>query len=151
MDLFMNLSRPRLRALLHHFAKINDARQAWKVMDPLREVLFLVVCGKIPSDDDYDDIVDWGNAYLALLCGFAEFHFGIPCADWLRSINRIDPTCSWTEHQRAADDLVGVQLRARPRPPIQSPPSRLRRPWTPAGLRVPGTSRCRSSSVHPPQ
>jgi hypothetical protein len=46
MDLFMNLSRPRLRALLHHLAKINDARQAWKVMDPLREVLFLVVLAR---------------------------------------------------------------------------------------------------------
>jgi hypothetical protein len=48
MNLFMNLSRLRcalrLRALLDPFAKIKDARQAWKVMYPLREVLFLV-CG----------------------------------------------------------------------------------------------------------
>jgi hypothetical protein len=34
-------ARPRLRALLDHFAEITDARQAWKVMYPLREVLFL--------------------------------------------------------------------------------------------------------------
>jgi len=27
IDLVMNLSRPRLRALLDHFAKIKDARQ----------------------------------------------------------------------------------------------------------------------------
>ena len=81
-----------MRALLDHFAKVKDARQAWKVMYPLREVLFLAVCGTIASGDDYDDIVDWGNARLALLRGFAEFHFGIPRADWLRSImNRIDP------------------------------------------------------------
>ena len=46
----------------------------------------------IASGDDYDDIVDWGKAHLAFLRGFAEFHFGIPCADWLRCImNRIDP------------------------------------------------------------
>jgi len=44
MNLFMNLSRPRLRALLDPFAKIKGARQAWKVMYPLREVLFLVWC-----------------------------------------------------------------------------------------------------------
>jgi predicted transposase YbfD/YdcC len=51
-----------------------------------------VVCGTIASGDDYDDIVDWGKAHLAFLRGFAEFHFGIPCADWLRCImNRIDP------------------------------------------------------------
>ena len=61
-------------------------------MYPLREVLFLVVCGTIASGDDYDDIVDWGKAHLAFLCGFSEFHFGIPCADWLRCVmNRIDP------------------------------------------------------------
>lgn len=85
-------ARPRLRALLDHFAQIKDTRQAWKVAYPLREVLFLVVCGTIASGDDYDDIVDWGKAHLAFLRGFADFHFGIPCADWLRNImNRIDP------------------------------------------------------------
>jgi hypothetical protein len=32
------------------------------------------------------------KAHLALLRGFAEFHFGIPGADWLHSImSRIDP------------------------------------------------------------
>jgi hypothetical protein len=69
-------------ALLDHFAKVEDTRQAWKV----------VVCGTIASGDDYDDIVDWGEAHLTFLRGFAEFHFGIPYVDWLRCImNRIDP------------------------------------------------------------
>jgi hypothetical protein len=59
---------------------------------PLREVLFLVVCGTIASGDDYDDIVDWGEGHLSFLRGFAEFHHGIPCVDWLRTVmNRIDP------------------------------------------------------------
>ena len=74
-DLSAFSARPRLRALLDHFAEITDARQAWKVMYPLREVLFLVVCGTVASGDDYDDIVDWGNAHLAFLRGFAEFHY----------------------------------------------------------------------------
>ena len=60
-DLSAFSARPRLRALLDHFAEITDARQAWKVMYPLREVLFLVVCGTIASGDDYDDIVDWAT------------------------------------------------------------------------------------------
>ena len=91
-DLSAFSTRPRLAALLDHFAEIADTRQGWKVMYPLREVLFLVVCGTIASGDDYDDIVDWGKAHLAFLRGFAEFHFGIPCADWLRCVmNRIDP------------------------------------------------------------
>src|ERR1700675_3153353 len=76
-DLSAFSARPRLAALLDHFAKVEDTRQAWKVMYPLREVLFLVVCGTIASSDDYDDIVDWGEAHLTFLRGFAEFHFGI--------------------------------------------------------------------------
>jgi hypothetical protein len=41
------------------------------------EVLFLVVCGRIANCDDYDDIVDWGNAHLLFLRGFCEFHYGL--------------------------------------------------------------------------
>jgi predicted transposase YbfD/YdcC len=91
-NLSVSSAKPRLRALLDHFAKIKDTRQTWKVMYPLRDVLLLVVCGTIASGDDYEDIVDWGKAHLSFLRGFAEFHFGIPCADWLRCVmNRIDP------------------------------------------------------------
>jgi hypothetical protein len=57
-DLSVFSARPRLAALLDHLAEIADTRQSWKVMYPLREVLFLVVCGTIASGDDYDDIVD---------------------------------------------------------------------------------------------
>jgi DDE_Tnp_1-associated len=86
------LAKPQLRLLLDHLARIKDTRQSWKVAYPLREVLFLVVCGTIASGDDYDDIVDWGKAHLWLWRRFSEFHFGIPCADWLRTVmNRIDP------------------------------------------------------------
>lgn len=85
-------TKPQLRVLLDHLARVEDARQSWKVAYPLREVLFLVVCGTIASGDDYDDIVDWGEAHLSFLRRFSEFYHGIPCADWLRSLmNRIDP------------------------------------------------------------
>lgn len=84
--------RPRLRSLLDHFSAIKDARQSCKVMYPLREVLLLVVCGTIADCDDYDDIAEWGAAHLDFLRTLAEFHYGIPCEDWLRVImNRIDP------------------------------------------------------------
>jgi predicted transposase YbfD/YdcC len=85
-------AKPQLRVLLDHLATIKDTRQSWKVAYPLREVLFLVVCGTIASGDDYDDIIDWGEAHLPFLRGFCEFYHGIPCADWLRTVmNRIDP------------------------------------------------------------
>jgi predicted transposase YbfD/YdcC len=91
-DLSAFSAKPRLRLLLDHLSQMKDTRQAWKVAYPLCEVLFLVVCGTIANCDDYEDIVDWGNAHLSFLRGFAEFHHGIPCVDWLRTVmNRIDP------------------------------------------------------------
>jgi predicted transposase YbfD/YdcC len=85
-------AKAQLRVLLDHLGRVEDTREPWRVAYPLREVLFLVVCGTIASGDDYDDIVDWGEAHLSFLRRFAEFHHGIPCADWLRTVmNRIDP------------------------------------------------------------
>jgi predicted transposase YbfD/YdcC len=109
-------AKPQLRVLLDHLATIEDTRQSWKVAYPLREVLFLVVCGTIASGDDYEDIVDWGEAHLSFLRGFSEFYHGIPCADWLRVVmNRIDPdlfaTCfsSWVaECWPSRPDLVAI-------------------------------------------
>jgi predicted transposase YbfD/YdcC len=84
--------KPRLRSLLDHFSIIKDTRQSWKVMYPLREVILLVVCGTIADGDDYEDIADWGEANLDFLRTMSEFHYGIPCQDWLRVImNRVDP------------------------------------------------------------
>jgi predicted transposase YbfD/YdcC len=92
MEVETAFAKPLLRLLIDHFSKIKDTRQSWKVAYPLVEVLFLVVCGTIAGGDDYEDIVDWGKAHLSFLRGFAEFHHGIPCADWLRTVmNRINP------------------------------------------------------------
>jgi hypothetical protein len=57
MDVEAVSAKPRLRLLLDHFAKIKDTRQGWKVAYPLREVLFLVVCGTIASGDDYESSI----------------------------------------------------------------------------------------------
>jgi len=82
----------RLRSLLDHFAVIKDPREAPKVRYPLPEVLFLVVSATIADGEDYDEIALWGQNHLDFLRQFSEFHFGTPCADWLRVVmNRIDP------------------------------------------------------------
>jgi len=87
-----SLPKPRLALLLDHFARIEDVREPWRVVYPLSEVLFLVVCATVANCDDYEDIVDWGEANLDFLRGFAEFYHGLPCVDWLRSLmNRLDP------------------------------------------------------------
>src|SRR3712207_8097706 len=84
--------KPILRRLLDHFSAVTDPRERWRVAYPLPEVLLLVVCGTIASCDDYDDIVDWGEAHLAFLRRFLPYHHGVPCADWLRTLmNRVDP------------------------------------------------------------
>jgi len=92
--MFADADAPRARValLLQHFSELSDDREPGRIMYPLAEVLLLVTCATIASCDDFDDIVAWGENNLDFLRGFSEFHFGIPCERWLRSlVNRIDP------------------------------------------------------------
>jgi len=89
-------AKPQLRVLLDHLA-IDQGYHG----NPGRSRIRCARCcswscaGTIASGDDYDDIVDWGEAHLSFLRRFSEFYHGIPCADWLRTVmNRIDRTCS---------------------------------------------------------
>ena len=43
------MSRARLGLLLQHFSELEDDREPWRVMCPLKEVLLLVTCGTIAS------------------------------------------------------------------------------------------------------
>ena len=84
--------RARLALLLKHFSQIEDDREPWRVAYPLSEVLLLVTCATIASCDDFDDIVAWGKHHLNFLRRFSDFHHGIPCERWLRTlVNRVDP------------------------------------------------------------
>ena len=87
------VEKPRLRALLDHFAVIEDPREPWRVAHPLTEVLLLVVCGTIADCDDYEGIAEWGQAHLEFLRRFLPYHHGVPGERWLTILmNRIDPT-----------------------------------------------------------
>jgi predicted transposase YbfD/YdcC len=84
--------KSRLRALLAHFAVIEDPREPWRVAHPLPEVLLLAVCGTIADCDDYEGIAAWGKVHLAFLRCFLPYHHGVPGARWLTILmNRIDP------------------------------------------------------------
>lgn len=84
--------RSRVAVLLKHFSELNDEREAWRVAYPIQEVLLLVTCATIAACDDFEDIAAWGEHHLDFLRQFDEFHFGVPCARWLRDlVNRIDP------------------------------------------------------------
>ncbi|MCP4314458.1 MAG: ISAs1 family transposase [Hyphomicrobiales bacterium] len=115
MDL-LSVEKPRVASLLQHFSAIDDFREPWRIAHPLPEVLLLAVCGTIAAGDDYDEIVDWGEAHLSFLRCFLPFDWGIPCADWLRTLmNRIDPdlfaACfmSWANELRP-DGLAHIAL-----------------------------------------
>jgi predicted transposase YbfD/YdcC len=84
--------KSRLRALLDHFAVIEDPREPWRVAHPLPEVLLLAVCGTIADCDDYDHIAAWGEAHLPFLREILPYHHGVPGGRWLTLLmNRIDP------------------------------------------------------------
>src|SRR5262249_8928770 len=84
--------KSRLRALLDHFAVIEDPREPWRVAHPLPEVLLLVGCGTIADCDDYEGIAAWGEAHLGFLRRFLPYHHGVPGGRWLTILmNRIDP------------------------------------------------------------
>lgn len=87
-----SFERPRLKALLAHFAAIEDPREPWRVAHPLSEVLLLVVCGTICDCDDYDSIADWGKVHLDFLRRYLPYYYGVPGGRWLTILmNRIDP------------------------------------------------------------
>ena len=44
MELEDEIVRPRLAALLGHFAQVGDERDRWRVAYPLEEVLLLITC-----------------------------------------------------------------------------------------------------------
>ena len=84
--------KPRLAALLDHFAEVEDPRDVRRVLHPLPEVLLLVVCGTIADCDDYDDIAAWGAAHLDFLRRHLPYQHGVPGERWLTILmNRIDP------------------------------------------------------------
>jgi predicted transposase YbfD/YdcC len=92
MSTLEGVEKPRLKALLDHFAAIEDPREPWRVAHPLPEVLLLVVCGTICDCDDYDLIADWGVAHLDFLRRYLPYHHGVPGGRWLTILmNRLDP------------------------------------------------------------
>ena len=64
-----------------------------RILHPLPEVLFLVVCGSIADCDDYEEIAAWGAAHLDFLRRHLRFEHGVPGERWLTILmNRINPS-----------------------------------------------------------
>ena len=85
--------KSRLAALLEHFSQVEDPRDVRRILHPLPEVLFLVVCGSIADCDDYEEIAAWGAAHLDFLRRHLPFEHGVPGERWLTILmNRINPS-----------------------------------------------------------
>jgi len=92
MDVKEGFEKSRLRSLIAHLGRIDDPRDPRRVAHPLREVLFLIVCGTICDCDDYDLIAAWGRAHLSFLRRYLPYHHGVPGGRWLTILmNRIEP------------------------------------------------------------
>ena len=84
--------KSRLSVLLEHLSTIDDPRDVRRILHPLAEVLFLVVCGTIADCDDYEDIAAWGEAHLDFLRRHLPFTHGVPGGRWLTILmNRVSP------------------------------------------------------------
>jgi predicted transposase YbfD/YdcC len=84
--------KSRLATLLEHFARVEDPRDVRRILHPLPEILFLVVCGTIADCDDYEDIASWGRAHLDFLRRYLPYAEGVPGERWLTILmNRINP------------------------------------------------------------
>jgi predicted transposase YbfD/YdcC len=84
--------KSRLGVLLDHFSRVQDPRDVRRILHPLPEILFLVVCGSIADCDDYEDIAAWGAAHLEFLRQHLPYTHGVPGERWLTILmNRINP------------------------------------------------------------
>jgi predicted transposase YbfD/YdcC len=84
--------KSRLAALLDQFAQVEDPRDVRRILHPLPEILFLVVCGTIADCDDYEDIAAWGAAHLDFLRRHLPYENGVPGERRLTILmNRINP------------------------------------------------------------
>jgi len=71
---------------------VEDPRDVRRILHPLPEILFLVVCGAIADCDDYEDIAAWGAAHLDFLRLHLPYEHGVPGERWLTILmNRINP------------------------------------------------------------
>lgn len=102
--------------LLDHFSALEDPRQSWKTVYPLREVLLVVLSGVMAGADDFVEIACWAERKLAFLRRFLPFENGIPSHDTLNDVmnalpNDLFAECftTWVAALRGEDgDIVAI-------------------------------------------
>lgn len=56
-------------SILDHFSSLEDPRQSWKVLYPLKEVLLAILCGTLSGADDFVEIQRWAKTKIKFLRG----------------------------------------------------------------------------------
>ena len=77
------MATPANVPLLDHFAALSDPRQHAKVIDPLTEILLLVLSATIAGADNFVETTLWGTEHLPFLRRFYRYESGIPSHDTL--------------------------------------------------------------------
>src|ERR1700686_324377 len=106
----------RCRSLMEHFSAMDDPREGWRVLYPLRELLLLVLCATLAGMEDFVEIKLWGDQRLDFLRRFYPFERRVPSHDTLNDlINALDPqlfkACfiAWVEGLREDEpDLIAI-------------------------------------------
>jgi predicted transposase YbfD/YdcC len=104
------------KALLDHFAALDDPRQQAKVLYPLPEIMLLLLCATLAGADDFVEIAWWGRKKLAFLRRFCPYAHGIPSHDTLGEVIRaLDPALfkacfiAWVDGLRESEpDLIAI-------------------------------------------
>jgi predicted transposase YbfD/YdcC len=71
---------------LDHFSPLQDPRQAFRVLYPLKEILLLVLCATLAGMEDFVEIALWGRERLDFLRRFLPFERGVPSHDVLGDV-----------------------------------------------------------------
>ena len=111
------MSGPRCpRSLMAYFSALEDPRESWRVLYPLRELLLVVLCATLAGMEDFVEIKLWGDQRLDFLRRFYPYERGVPSHDTLNDlINALDPqlfkACfiAWVEDLReTGPDVIAI-------------------------------------------
>src|SRR4051794_2486747 len=113
------------RPLIEHFSALKDPRQIWKVVDPLPEIMLLVLCATLAGAEDFVEVRPWGVENLDFLRRFLPFNDGLPSPDAFNQVSTalgpaLFKTCfgAWVGELGDVDPaLVAIDGKISGRPP----------------------------------
>jgi predicted transposase YbfD/YdcC len=101
---------------MDRFSAVDDPREGWRVLYPLRELLLLVLSAALAGMEDFVEIKLWGEQRLDFLRRFYPYERGVPPHDVLNDlINALDLEVfkarfsAWIEDLREDEpDLIAI-------------------------------------------